>query len=153
MENTGTMSKGLKLLNGDWVIEKRKLVLVDKYDKAKRDFHKFLCTDAEYEGNEVEYNRYNPNYGVALNQPHIFRGLDRDAILDLMGRHLAASIKNYVQLQETRQNLSTEEIIRDIKFTVFVDPTNRQKIKFKIELLMQGTSEYDTLGIYSQQVV
>jgi len=147
------MARGLKIVEGDWVIENSRISVVEKNEKAKRDFHKFLCTDAEYDGNETSYYRYNPKYGVILNQPHIFRGLDRNAILDLLGRYLAASIRHYVQLQETRQNLSVEEIIRDIKFTIFVNPDNKQKINFKIELLMYNQEDYETLGIYSQQVV
>lgn len=146
------MARGLKIENGDWVIENKSLVTVDKYDKVRRDLHKFLLTEKEYDENVTEYFRYNPNYGVELNRVFLYKGLDTQTIIDQMNKSLKNSLKWYISLQESRSNLSYEEIILDMQFYIFIDPDNKTKLKFKVDLLMQGNKTYNTLGVYSQEV-
>ena len=146
------MAVGIKISSGCFVIADKALVLVENTDKVKRDFNKFLLTEKVYPGNETTYTRYNENYGVELNRTDLYRNLPVDTIMDNMSLSLKSSLKWYVQLQESRANLSEGEIIRDIKFQISRDENSVSKIKFKVSLLIYNEDSYTTLGTYSQQV-
>ena len=146
------MAIGLQIKNGDWVIDNRKVVIVQKQDKVKRDVHKFLTTDSEYEDTLTTFSRYNPKYGVELNKRSLYRGLSIDTMIDQMNKSLSASLKWFLALQESRANLSAEEVIQDMQFYVFQDPDSKTSLKLKVQLLLQGSSTYSTLGVYSQEV-
>jgi len=146
------MARGLQMQNGDWLVQDRALVLVEKHDKVRRDLNKFLLTEQEYDTNLTSFSRYNPSYGVQLNNIIMYKGLSTTMIIDQMNKNLSASLKWYLNLQESRSNLSYEEIILDMQFFVYVDPDIATKLRFSIELLLQGNKTYSTLGVYSQEV-
>ena len=147
------MATGFKIENGDWVIQDGSVVTVSKQDKVKRDLHKFLLTESEYPDNLTSYSRYNPQYGVELNRTSLYRGLTTDTIIDQMNKSLTNSFKWYIALQESRANLSYEEIILDMQFYIFIDPDSDLTLKFRVDLLLQGNPTHTTLGVYSQEVV
>lgn len=146
------MSRGLQIVNGDWVIKSKSISIIEKQDKVKRDLHKFLLTDIESYVNTTTYTRYNPKYGVALNNPDLYKGLSTATIIDQMNSSLNKSLKWYITLQESRSNLSYEEIILDLQFYIYLDSDNKTKFKFRVDLLLQGYKTYNTLGVYSQEV-
>jgi hypothetical protein len=146
------MAIGLQIQNGDWVIQDSAILTVEKQDKVKRDVHKFLSTDQEYDDNITSFSRYNPQYGIELNKRSLYRGLSIDSIIDQMNKSLSTSLKWFLSLQESRANLSYEEIILDMQFYVFLDPDSKTTLKLKVDLLLQGSKTYNTLGVYSQEV-
>ena len=146
------MATGIKIVNGSFSISEKKLQTVEEQEKAKRDLHKFLATDQEEDTGTSESVRYNPSFGVLLNRLDLYRGLTIDNILDCMSASLKESLQWYVMLQESRSNLSYGEIIRDIKYYIYRDPDVPNKIKFNIQILMEGDTSYSTLGVYSQKV-
>ncbi len=144
------MAIGLQFVNGDFVLSNKRLVFVQNIDKVKRDFVKFLVTDKETSSNKTTYTRYNPSYGTNINNVELYKNLTQKATLDMLELQLSDSIKYYVTLQETRNNLSMSEVITDLVFSVYQDLNNAQKIRFNIQLKV-ATGQTTTLNL-SQEV-
>ena len=144
------MATGFKFVNGDFVIENKQLVVVENYEKTKRDFVKFLTTDKETTENKTKYRRYNPNYGTEINRLSLYKNLTPKSIMDAMEQKLGEAIQYYVKLQESRKNLSLSEVITDIEYLVYQDLYNKQKINFQIKITT-ASSQSSTLNL-SQEV-
>jgi len=147
------MAVGLKIINGDFVINNSGLLeVVDQNDKCIRDFGKMLVTEREYTGNTTKYYRYNPKYGTELNNKNQFRGMSRLAIRDTAILLLNSAINDYLRKQETRDNLDLGEIIRYVNFEVFYDVGDLRKLIIEIFFGTAYSNEAIFLGEYEQSV-
>lgn len=129
------MAVGLKIVNGDYVIkEDGSLDTLTGSRKCARDFEKMLKTESVNFNLDPNNSRYNPYYGTQLYNKDMLKGLSPSTIIDVLNSTLKTSIDYYIKLQEQRNNLSVNEVISDIQYIVYQDPTNKQQIiiNFKI---------------------
>ena len=146
------MAIGLKMNNGDFIIESKKLSFIQDNEKLLRDFRKFLMTDAEQENNLTLYYRYNPKYGTIINNKQLYINLSTASIIDLINQNLSEGIKYYITLQESRTNLSLGEMITNIEFMAFTDSTDKRVIKIPINIVTPKNNVIN-VGIFSQTTV
>ena len=129
------MAVGLQIIDGDIAISQAgNLIYSSGNDKCLRDFGKMLKTDAEYPGNETSYYRYNPTYGTLLRRRELFKGIRRSATIDVVNTIVNNAIQTYITLQESRDNLSLEEIITNVELFSFFDAGNKNNIICKINI-------------------
>lgn len=145
------MAVGLKIVDGDIVIQDKKCVLVSHKDKASRDFYKFLVTESEHAENKTPFIRYNPKYGTELNRLSNYKNLDRLTILDVMNSKLREALQWYTKLQESRTNLSLGEIITSFNFVIYNHPLDPQSIVISIDGRL-ASGETINFGNFGQQV-
>jgi hypothetical protein len=149
------MAKGIQILDGDIVINTAGTCnWLNATDKCLRDFGKMLVTDVEFVGNETEYYRYNPLYGVETNNTALFQGLSKSAVRETTIMLVNNAISNYIALQETRDNLDLGEVITGIKFDVyyFADEPRTLATKIWIWNALSTSDGYDA-GTFVQDVV
>lgn len=146
------MASGLKFENGDFVVTSHQAVKVYGKDKVKRDLVKFLLTEKEYEENKTKIPRYNTKYGTEINRRKLYKDLPRDSIIDVMNSKLKEALSYFISLQESRTNLSLDEIIKDINFVVYNDSNDSTKIRFSLVAVMIS-GESLNLGNFSQRIV
>ena len=146
------MAFGFKILDGDFVIESKKLTQVINNDKLLRDFRKFLLTESEDANNLTSYNRYNPKYGTNINNKSLYTNLSTSSVIQLINQNLSSSIKYYVTLQEGRSNLSLGEIITNVEFMTFLDPNIKTQIDIAINIIVPGNNVL-TVGTFNQSIV
>jgi hypothetical protein len=146
------MSFGFKILEGDFIIENKKLIQVIDNDKLLRDFRKFLMTESEDANNLTTYDRYNPKYGTNINNKSLYTNLSTSSVISLINQNLSNNIKYYVTLQEGRSNLSLGEIITNIEFMTFSDPNIKTQIDIAINVIIPGNNVL-SVGTFTQSVV
>lgn len=145
------MAIGMKIVNGDFVIEGKKVTFIENNEKLLRDFRKFLLTDSEQENNLTSYYRYNPKYGTTINNRELYINLSTSSILDLINQNMASAIKYYIALQESRNNLSQGEIISNVEFISFVNPDDRRVIKISMNIIVPKNNVLN-VGTFSQTI-
>ncbi len=145
------MAIGLKMVQGDFVIENKKISIVSDFDKLKRDLLKFLVTSVEDESNYTPYYRYNPNYGLGIDNHELYKNLNVQLQIDLINNKLAEALNYYVSLQESRDNISFYEVISNIDFMVYQSPTDRQTIKIQIFIYTPDGNKQE-IGTFNQTV-
>ena len=138
------MAIGVKIVDGDFLIQNRKLIFVQDNEKLLKDFRKFLLTEAETTNNATTYYRYNPKYGTLINDKSLYMNLSNDSTIDLINQNLGKSIKYYIALQEARSNLSLGEIISNVEFMTFADPYDARVIKISMKII---TPKNNTINV------
>ena len=147
------MATGLQIVNGDFVIDgSGALNYVSEAEKCLRDFGKMLVTDNEGTDNVTSYYRYNPTYGNQLRNLSTQTGLDRASILNFAQELMFITVRNYLDLQESRSNLSEGEIITDLSYNVYFDPENPGTVLIPMKLT-NGQGQIFNLGTYEERVV
>jgi hypothetical protein len=146
------MAIGLKIVNGDFLIEGRKLSFIQDNEKLLRDFRKFLLTEAEQENNLTSYYRYNPKYGTNTNNKELYINLSTQSIIDLINQNLSISIKYYVALQESRNNLSLGEIISNVEYMTYADTVDKRIIRINMNIIVPKNNVLN-VGTFSQTTV
>lgn len=146
------MAVGLKIIGGDFVIESGgALNFVTEGNKCIRDFGKMLTTDTESIDNVTSYYRYNPNYGSYLRNLSRQTGLGRKAVLSIAQELVYTTIQNYLSQQEKRDNLSEGEIITDVSYDVYYDPSNPSVILIPITVT-NGQGQVFDLGEFEERI-
>jgi hypothetical protein len=110
-----------------------------------------LVTDNEGTDNVTTYYRYNPTYGNQLRNLSRQAGLGRNATLTFAKELVYITIRNYLDLQESRDNLSEGEIITDIKYDVYYDPDNPSVILIPMKLV-NGQGQIFNLGEFEERI-
>ena len=147
------MAVGLKMVGGDFVINgSGKVEIVRHTDKCTRDFGKMLLTSKEYEGNETEYSRYNPNYGTELENRSLYSGLSRMSIREVIIGLLNKAIADYIRLQESRDNLDIGEIITNVNLDVYYDADDLRSLIVDISFGTAYGGGEISLGQFTQSV-
>lgn len=147
------MAFGLKIINGDFHISENGSVLtVSDGEKCLRDFGKMLNTDAENTQNMTEYYRYNPSYGSLLGNTQFYSGLSRATVLDVINELTYNTIKNYLALQESRDNLDLGEVIIDCRYDTYFDTDNPALVIIPIKITNGQGLSYN-LGEFEERVV
>ena len=148
------MAVGLKIVNGDIVISASgNIEIVEQDKKCTRDFGKMLITEKEYNSNTTTYTRYNPDYGVELNNKSLFAGLSRMSIRDTIITLLNEAIKRYINLQESRDNLDIGEIITSINFDAYYDSKDARYLIVEIYFSTAYTGQQSiSMGQFIQAV-
>lgn len=145
------MSAGVKIIDGDININSAGAIeIVEGGDKCLRDFGKMLQTSTESTDNKTDLYRYNPNYGSLLDKL-IGQGLTKRQILEVSSELMYATIQSYLKVQESRQNLSSGEIIVDVKYDTFFDAYNPSVIIIPIKITNAEGITYD-LGEFEQRI-
>jgi len=129
------MAVGLKIIGSDYSIrEDGTLDLVASSEKCARDFEKMLKTESVNFDLNPNTVRYNPYYGTQLYNRSMLKGLSLSATVDVLNSSIKESIGYYIKLQESRSNLSVNEVISNIDYIVYPDPTDKQRIiiNFKV---------------------
>ena len=91
------MAIGLKIINGDFVIDgSGALDYVSEGSKCLRDFGKMLVTDHEGMDNVTTYYRYNPLFGSQLRNLSKQTGLSKQSLLSFAKELVFTSIQNYL---------------------------------------------------------
>ena len=146
------MAAGLKIVNGDFSIDvSGALEYANEGEKCLRDFGKMLVTDNEGIDNITTYYRYNPSYGSQLKNLSRQTGLKRNSLLNFAKELVYISIRNYLDLQESRNNLSEGEVIVDIKYDVYYDPNNLSTILIPMSLT-NGQGQIFNLGEFEERI-
>lgn len=146
------MAVGLKIIGGDFVLDgSGALDFATEGDKCLRDFGKMLVTDNEGADNVTTYYRYNSAYGNQLRNLSRQSGLGKNALLSFAKELVYITVRNYLDLQERRDNLSEGEIITDIKYDVYYDPNNPSVVLIPIELT-NGQGQIFTLGEFEERI-
>ena len=147
------MATGLKIINGDFVINDSGSVetLLSK-EKCARDLGKMLITEKENTSNETSYYRYNSTYGTDLNNQLNYQGLSRPMIKDIVTILVNQAITNYISLQEGRTNLSIDEIITGVNFTVLYNSEDLKIILIDIKYTTLASNSEQSLGQFVQNV-
>ena len=146
------MAVGLKIIDGDVVVNNRGTLDVSSgNDKCLRDFGKMLQTQKENDKNFTEYYRYNPEYGTNLGQKELFNGISRHAAVTTINLLIEEAIQDYLSIQESRSNLSPEEIITNVDYHTYFDPDNKSQIICSIKITNGHGEEIDA-GIFTEQV-
>lgn len=146
------MASGLKIINGDFSIGFDGIVkLVEGNEKCLRDFGKMLQTSAQSDDDLSEYYRYNPNYGSLLDKL-ITHNMSKSTILEVANSLMYVTIRNYLDLQETRDNLSAEEIILDINFEIYFDVQDPTLLRIPIKLTNSKGITY-SVGEFEQRFI
>lgn len=147
------MAIGIKVVNGDFVINNSgTLDLIGPSDKCSRDFGKMLSTKTEYVGNETSFYRYNPSYGTQLDNNTMFSGMHRDTIKDVIILLLNEAMSDYLKLQESRGNLSIEEVITGVRFDAYYDPLEPAILRLDIKY-STIIGDDQSPGTYMQRIV
>ena len=147
------MATGLTIVNGDFVINGSGQVdTVSQEDKCIRDFGKMIATDREFFGNETSYDRYNPNYGIELNNSSLFYGLSRLAVRDIVISILNQDIRDYLTMQENRNNLDLGEIITSVNLEAYYDVEDLRNIILEIRIKTAYSGQEISLGQFNQSV-
>jgi hypothetical protein len=146
------MAIGLRFEHGDFSTVNKQVVTISGTNKTKRDFVKFLMTENENVDNITTFTRYNPRYGTEINRKSLYRNLSVSAAMDMLQSNLESALKYYVTLQESRDNLSFEEIITNFSFIVFKNLYDPTKINFQIELNV-ASGETIPAQTFSQEIV
>lgn len=146
------MAVGLKMINGDWVFDAGSVDFVDSGEKCLRDFGKMLVTDTEGSDNITTYYRYNPAYGNMLRRLYNQSGIKRDALLEFANDLVFMTVRNYLDLQEQRDNLSEGEIIVDVSYDTYYDPNNSAVILVPISI-QNGTGQIFNAGTFEERVM
>lgn len=147
------MAIGLSIISKDIVISNNgTLDLISGQDKVSRDFKKMLQTDVESPNNTTSYYRYNPLYGTELNRRELYNGLSRQSILEVINLLCNQAIKNYIALQESRDNLDIEEVITAVNYHTVYDNYTPSLIRFNVTLTL-ANGEIIVLPTFGQQVV
>lgn len=146
------MAVGLKILNGDFVVDDNgSVTFVGPADKCSRDFGKMLQTKKEYSDNTKADYRYNPDYGTELDNSSQYRNLSRESTREVAIMLLNEAIARYISLQENRQDLDVEEIITKVRIDAYYDYYNLSNlivdIKYSTILV-----EDQTPGLFSQTI-
>lgn len=145
------MSIGIDIINNDLAIHEGKLQFIQKESKAARDFKKMLSTDACGTSEDLTYYRYNKSYGLLLNKMEYYKGLSQSAKVDMVKLLLSQGISNYIKVQESRSNLSLEEIISNIDFYAVPSTADKSIILVNIVLTLASGQQIN-LGPYEQSV-
>lgn len=146
------MAVGLKIVGGDFVIDgSGALEYTTEGNKCLRDFGKALVTDSEGIDNVTTYYRYNPTYGNQLRNLSRQTGLKKDQLLNFAKELVYITIRNYLDLQESRDNLSEGEIITNIKYDVYYDSNNPGTILIPIKLT-NGLGQIFTLEEFEERI-
>ena len=147
------MAVGLKIVSGDFIINENGHVetLVPK-EKCSRDFGKMLMTDIENTTNETEFIRYNPTYGTSLNNQLNYQGLSKPAVKDVLIMLVNQAIANYISIQEGRNNLTVDEIITSVDFTVYFQADDFKKALIDIKYKTLSSAQEQSLGQFTQSV-
>jgi len=146
------VASGLQIVNGDFVIGHTGAVeIVEKGPKCLRDFGKMLQTSSESSDNQTEYFRYNPTYGSLLDKL-ITHNMSKSTILEIASSLLYATIQNYLELQETRDNLTAGEIIIDVNFDVNFDVRTPGLLVIPMSITTSEGVTYN-LGEFEQRFV
>jgi len=137
------MATGYKIINGDYVISNSGSVeTIEGGEKCLRDFEKMMRTNVESSDAKPFLYRYNPEYGNLLKRL-ISSNMSRNAIIDVSKSLLYNTIKRYLSLQESRNNLSSGEIIIDIQYNIFYDPNRPAVLKVPIKIKNADGVTYD----------
>ncbi len=146
------MAIGLKMIDGDFFFTASgSIETVSGKDKGTRDFDKMLRTDAEISTNLTTYYRYNPNYGSYLVCMTGAMG-SRKNLLNSAKDLIDKTIKNYIALQESRNNLSLGEILVDISYDVYYDPNNPSTILIPMTITTAESTNSTTSVTYEQVI-
>jgi hypothetical protein len=146
------MAVGLKIINGDFYFtESGSVEVVSDTDKGIRDFDKMLKTDAEISTNLTTYYRYNPTYGNYLVCMTGAMGSKKN-LLNSAKDLINKTIKNYLSLQESRNNLSLGEILVDISYDVYYDPNNPSTILIPMIITTAASTNSPTSITYEQVI-
>lgn len=144
------MATGLKIENGDFVITNKEIELLNGYEKLKRDLLKFLLTEKENLRNTTDYYRYNPNFGTDINNKELYINMNYSTKVDLVKEKLGACLRYYIAVQESRSNISLDEIISNIDLLVF--QTNDPSI-IKIKIVVGTPSQtQQEIGTFNQTI-
>lgn len=145
--------RGFAFNNGDLVLdESGYFVTVSSIDKVKRDLYKRLMTDKYWVSNGTTYYRYNPNYGIILNNSSIYDKVVGADLLTVVNNAVQAALVDIVNSQKADSNLPYDEIIDTFDYYSYFDVYNPSVIKCKITVkLVNGTTS--DLGTFSQKVV
>jgi hypothetical protein len=107
-------------------------------DKVRRDITKLLSTDTEFVGNETTYDRYNSEYGIALNNKKVFAGLSRSEVIEKINAMFKSSLEHYVNIQKNQENLPLDEVVNYFDFFTYSDPVNKTLIRVKLTIYMMS---------------
>jgi hypothetical protein len=147
------MAVGIKIINGDFSLNEAGTIdVLNPAEKCSRDISKFLITSSEYFGNEVDFYRYNPDYGTELDNKILFSGLSRLAIKDSAIILLNQAITNYISLQENRNNLDLAEVITGITLDAFFNNDDKTQLIIDIKYTTMASNEEQSPGQFIQTV-
>lgn len=138
------MAIGFKIVNGDYVIDySGALETISSGEKCLRDFEKVMRTNVESTDARPVLYRYNPKYGNLLKRL-VSSNLSKQTILEVAKSLLYNSIQRYLSLQESRDNLSSGEIIIDIVYDVFFDINRAGMLKVPMKITNADGITYTT---------
>ena len=148
------MAIGLNFINGDFVINPNGSVdIVSEQPKCARDFVKMMQTvpiDANSNVTADNQYRYNPSYGNMLVSTPSFNGMHHAQILDTVNIILEGVFKNYLDLQDGRDNTSLGETLVSIDYTSYFKPLDKTALYFDISL--RTANQNIEIGTFAQQI-
>ena len=111
-------------------------------EKVARDINKLLCTNQYSEGNATSYYRYNPGYGVRLNNKNLFKGLGEADIINRVNELLKEALEYFVNIQKNQTNIPIEELVQYFDYYSYYDTKNKNIVRVKITITMMGGASF-----------
>ena len=154
------MALGLQMIAGDFVINPNgSVAYVVETDKASRDFLKMMQTPTSPNTNTTVSNgvyRYNPTYGNRLVSIKALGSMTQDQIIASVNLILAQDIKNYVDMQDSREDQTLGEIILSLDYNIYFKTpyANTPEVLNTVYITFTMTTPSTTInvGTFSQQV-
>ena len=141
------MAVGIAFNNGDFNINgEGKLALVMNSEKCARDFNKMLKTEIVNFTTDPNNTRYNPYYGTQLYDPNLLKGLSPSTQIDILNTAMATAVNYYIKLQESRTNLSIDEVITNVDSMIYQDPSNKQRLIIKMTVYTGNSNSFSVLS-------
>ena len=145
--------RGFEIKNGDLVLnESGYFQVVTSLDKIKRDLYKRLTTDKYWGNNGASFYRYNPDYGIVLNNQTIYDKVQGAELITVVNKAVQTALVDMVNVQKSDTTLPYDEIIDTFDYYSYFDVANPSVIKCKITVKLVNGSTLD-LGTFSQKVV
>ena len=115
---------------------------VSGIEKVGRDITKLLCTNQLSEATNSPYYRYNPKYGVRLNNKNLFKGLGEADIIAKVNELLKEALEYYVGIQKNQDNVPFDELVKYFDSYSYFDSKDRSLVRIKLTITMMDDSTF-----------